>query len=199
MFTTMEVASPIIFGHVKAGAKRRLACSPLDTTANNMDDFAMDESASFGQSFKRRRCDNMEMSIAPQQAFPAFNQFNSSGTKRQRHEETQDTTSRRLQHAIDRQTVEIQKLKSEKESVVHAYKELNATHEKVQNENKVLKKVVAIKQERQDQYIAELDNLKRHKEYSDNLIAAMRNHIQNQQLHSNSGMGFDSGGPPNVY
>jgi len=75
----MEVASPIIFGHVKAGAKRRLACSPLDTTANNMDDFAMDESASFGQSFKRRRCDNMEMSIAPQQAFPAFNQFNSSG------------------------------------------------------------------------------------------------------------------------
>jgi len=122
-----------------------------------------------------------------------------TGTKRQRHEETQDTTSRRLQHAIDRQTVEIQKLKSEKESVVHAYKELNATHEKVQNENKVLKKVVAIKQERQDQYIAELDNLKRHKEYSDNLIAAMRNHIQNQQLHSNSGMGFDSGGPPNVY
>jgi hypothetical protein len=95
--------------------------------------------------------------------------------------------------------VEFQKLKSEKESVVHAYTELSATHEKVQNENKVLKKVVAIKQERQDQYIAELDNLKRHKEYSDNLITAMRNHIQNQQLHSNSGLGFNSGGPPNVY
>ena len=122
-----------------------------------------------------------------------------TGTKRQRNDETQDTTARRLQHTIDRQTVEFQKLKSEKESVVHAYKELSATHEKVQNENKVLKKVVAIKQERQDQYIAELDNLKRHKEYSDNLITAMRNHIQNQQLHSNSGMGFNSGGPPNVY
>jgi hypothetical protein len=78
MFTTMEVASPLAFGHVKAGSKRRLACSPLDTSAT-VDDYAMDDSASYGQSFKRRRCDNMEMSIAPQQSFAAANPFAPSG------------------------------------------------------------------------------------------------------------------------
>jgi hypothetical protein len=62
----MEVASPLTFGHVKAGSKRRFAtCSPLDTAIEPhapVDDYAMDDSAAYGSSFKRRRCDNMEMS-----------------------------------------------------------------------------------------------------------------------------------------
>ena len=65
----MEVASPLTFGHVKAGGKRRF---PLDTPAigidaHHVDDFAMDDSSAgaYGQSFKRRRCDNnMEMNYA---------------------------------------------------------------------------------------------------------------------------------------
>ena len=50
----MEVASPLTFGHVPAGSKRRYACSPI------MDDTqdAMDESAGFGHSYKRRRMNN---------------------------------------------------------------------------------------------------------------------------------------------
>jgi hypothetical protein len=56
----MEVASPIPF-NVTAGAKRRLACSPLDTPGLDAhDNYGMDDSG-FGQTFKRRRCDDMEM------------------------------------------------------------------------------------------------------------------------------------------
>ncbi len=63
----MEVASPLPFGHVKAGSKRRFAtCSPLDAPIEaHVDDYAMDESAAYGSSFKRRRCGDMEMSVAP--------------------------------------------------------------------------------------------------------------------------------------
>lgn len=91
----MEVASPLTFGHVKAGSKRRFAtCSPLNTPAiePNVDDYAMDDSSAYGSSFKRRRCDNMEMShvptpnmnnpfgssqlSSPQVHTPAFGKFN---------------------------------------------------------------------------------------------------------------------------
>lgn len=193
----MEVASPLTFGHVKAGSKRRLACSPLDTSAT-VDDYAMDDSASYGQSFKRRRCDNMEMSIAPQQAFAAANPFTPSGAKRQRSDDAQDATSRHLKSIIDRQSAEIRKIKCEKESVENAYKELSAISEKNQNENKVLKKVLVIKQERQDQFVAELENARRYKEQAEQLIAVLRQHIHAQQSHQNTGMGFNSG-QPNVF
>ncbi len=58
----MEVASPLTFGHVKAGSKRRFACSPLDAPAAMDTTSAMDDSSAFhAQNFKRRRCGDTEM------------------------------------------------------------------------------------------------------------------------------------------
>jgi hypothetical protein len=121
-----------------------------------------------------------------------------TGTKRQRNDDAQDATSRHLKSIIERQTAEIQKFKCEKEIVENAYKELSATSEKAQNENKVLKKVLVIKQARQDQFVAELENARRYKEQADQLITALRQHIHAQQSQPNTGMGFNSG-PPNIF
>jgi hypothetical protein len=81
----MEVASPLTFSHVKAGAKRRFACSPLDSPnvvgiESHTDDYAMDDCATFGHSFKKRRCDNVEMTYAPQQPFGSLYSFSPSST-----------------------------------------------------------------------------------------------------------------------
>jgi flagellar biosynthesis chaperone FliJ len=78
--------------------------------------------------------------------------------------------------------------------------ELSASHDKIQNENKVLKKVLAIKQERQDQFVAELENARRYKEQAEHLIAVLRQHLQTQQSYDNNIIGYADGGPPpNVF
>ncbi len=56
----MEVASPLSFGHVQTGTKRRFVCSPiLDATmgveSSTIDDFNMDDGNSFGHALKKRR------------------------------------------------------------------------------------------------------------------------------------------------
>jgi hypothetical protein len=56
----MEVASPLSFGHVQTGSKRRFVCSPiLDATmgveSSTVDDFNMDDGSSFGHALKKRR------------------------------------------------------------------------------------------------------------------------------------------------
>lgn len=56
----MEVASPLTFGHVQAGTKRRFACSPiLDSSmgveSNAVSDFTMDECNPYGNAMKKRR------------------------------------------------------------------------------------------------------------------------------------------------
>lgn len=204
----MEVASPLTFAHVKAGAKRRFACSPLDQTAlvgidGHVDDYAMDDCTSYGQSFKRRRCDNADIIQSAQQPFGSLHSsspsFSLGNSKRQRNDDEQDTTSKHLRSIIDRQSAEIVSLKEENQSIKESYNELCANQEKIQNENKVLKKVLAIKQERQDQFVAELENARRYKEQAEQLIAVLRQHLQTQQSYENTGMGFTNGGPPNVF
>lgn len=123
-----------------------------------------------------------------------------TGNKRQRHhEEAQDATHKHLRTMIDRQNAEIRKLRNEKETIENSYKELSTASEKTQNENKVLKKVLAIKQERQEQFVSELENARRYKEQAEQLIAVLRQHLHAQQSHGNTGVGFHNGGPPNVY
>ena len=120
--------------------------------------------------------------------------------KRQRNDETQDSNGKFLRSIIERQSAEIEKLKEEKQTVENSYNELYANHDKVQNENKVLKKVLAIKQERQDQFVAELEHARRYKEQAEHLIAVLRQHLQTQQSLNSHGMGFPDGGPPsNVF
>lgn len=124
----------------------------------------------------------------------------SIGNKRQRHhEEAQDATHKHLRTMIDRQNAEIRKLRNEKETIENSYKELSTASEKTQNENKVLKKVLAIKQERQEQFVSELENARRYKEQAEQLIAVLRQHLHAQQSHGHTGVGFHNGGPPNVY
>lgn len=205
----MEVASPLTFGHVKAGSKRRFAtCSPLDTAIEPhapVDDYAMDDSAAYGSSFKRRRCDNMEMShVAAQNSNNPFGSTQLSipqvqtpfGNKRQRSDDSPDDGKRQLLTIIDRQNTEIRKLKSEKSSIESSYQELSATNDKHQKENTALKKVLAIKQERQDHFVVELDNARRYKEQAEQLIAVLKHHLHAQQSHgNNAGLGFNNGGP----
>ncbi len=130
---------------------------------------------------------------------------NSPGNKRSRQDESHGETqiqaaTRHLQSIIATQGNEIQKLKSEKESLQTSYQQLSASHEKSQNENKVLKKVLAIKQERQDQFVSELEDARRYKEQADQLIAVLRQHLAAQQQSSGHGMGYNNmGGPPNVF
>ena len=74
----MEVASPLPFGGVKAGSKRRFACVPLDGPVEM--DAAMDDSAFQGQNYKRRRCDNgeREMSMNHSMSMSSNSQFGGS-------------------------------------------------------------------------------------------------------------------------
>jgi len=129
----------------------------------------------------------------------------SIGNKRSRQDESQgaetqiQAATRHLQSIIATQGNEIQKLKSEKESLQGSYQQLSASHEKSQNENKVLKKVLAIKQERQDQFVSELEDARRYKEQADQLIAVLRQHLAAQQQSGGHGMGYNMGGPPNVF
>jgi hypothetical protein len=83
----MEVASPLTFGHVSAGSKRRFTCSPiLDTPhgsvgldAASTDDYAMDESSAYGQNFKRRRFGSGESSEISQANTATFSAFRTAG------------------------------------------------------------------------------------------------------------------------
>lgn len=70
-----------------------------------------------------------------------------------------------------------------------------ADHEKTVNENKMLKKVLTIKQERQDQFVAELENARRYKEQADQVIAVLKQHLAQQQSQGNVALGFNSGNP----
>jgi hypothetical protein len=77
----MEVASPLSFAHVP-GSKRRYTCSPtVDATATIDDpDFQMDDSAAYGQNFKRRRCDNADMGMGQMISNNPFAPMNRNNT-----------------------------------------------------------------------------------------------------------------------
>lgn len=77
---------------------------------------------------------------------------------------------------------------------MNSYNALSSSNEKTVNENKVLKKVLAIKQERQNQFVSELEDARRYKEQAEQVIAVLRQHLHAQQS-QNVGMGFNSGGP----
>lgn len=61
-----------------------------------------------------------------------------------------------LQKVVEHQAAAIDRLKSEKENVATALSDTKDALEKVNNENKILKRAVAIQQERQNQTAAEL-------------------------------------------
>lgn len=230
----MEVASPLPFNHVQAGNKRRFACSPIvDAPAMGMeassDDYAMDDSSGYGHSFKRRRfgsSENMEMNQSSSSILPSATSFVSmpfgnghitnsmrasvSSSKRQRSEDCNVTKSiserHVLQQTIDMQTVDIQRLTSEKLTVLGSYNELKGNHEKIMNENKILKRAVTIQQERQNQAASELDAAQKYKGDAEEkmrkleqIVLSLRYHLQAQQpCNGNDFMGLNQR-PPDVF
>lgn len=111
-----------------------------------------------------------------------------------------------MQQINDQQGAEIVHLKAEKEQFESTFNRLKCDHEKLTQENKILKRAVTIQQERQNQASMEIDNAKRYKEQADEQIRkleqavlTLRYHLQTQQ--SCGGNNFMNFGPrpPDVF
>ena len=111
-----------------------------------------------------------------------------------------------LQRVVETQAVEIESLKSDKASAESSINFLKAEHEKVLNENKILKRAVAIQQERQNQTASEIEAARQYKIEAESainklnqIILSLRYHLQAQPSHpGNDFMGFPPR-PPDVF
>ena len=110
------------------------------------------------------------------------------------------------QKVIEEQAAEIDTLKSDKSNLETSLTALRSEHEKVVNENKILKKAVTIQQERQNQASSTIEAANRYKHETDDkikkleqIILSLRYHLQAQQTNpGNDFMGFPPR-PPDVY
>ncbi|KAL7468435.1 hypothetical protein ACHAXS_008659 [Conticribra weissflogii] len=111
-----------------------------------------------------------------------------------------------LQQLVGRQASEIERIKNEKNAAEASAAELSAQNEKVEHENKILKRAVTIQQERQNQMSSELDAARRFRVEAEDRIRRLEQvnltlQYQLQAANSSSGndfMGF-SPRPPDVY
>jgi len=124
-------------------------------------------------------------------------------TKRNRASIQQDHVSaqrlQELQHVVEQQAAEIQRLSSENDSAQRSAAELSSQHAKVEHENKILKRAVAIQQDRQNQLTAELEGARQYKlEAEDRIhrLEQMNLTLQYQLQQSNSTPGDDFMGSP---
>eukprot|EP00980_Cylindrotheca_fusiformis_P004702 scaffold993_cov110-Cylindrotheca_fusiformis.AAC.12 len=115
-----------------------------------------------------------------------------------------DSTQNDLQRVVNAQATEIQSLKSEKQNLESSMNGLKAEHEKVLNENRILKRAVTIQQERQNQAGSEIAAAHKYKFEADDrikkleqIILSLRYHLQAQ--HTNAGNDFMGTRPPDVY
>lgn len=111
-----------------------------------------------------------------------------------------------LQKVIEKQNLEIQHLRDEKNSMESTMKSLNDSHEKAIHENKILKKAVTLQQQRQNQALHELESARQYKEQAESkikmleqVVNSLRYHLQAQQPHvGNDFMGLNPR-PPDVF
>jgi len=186
------------------------------------DDYAMDDPSGY-HGFKRRRfgsSENMDMNqssaIVPlNTSFVCGGNVSSRASvsllKRHRTEDSNTTNfsseKHELQRTIDKQNLDIERLTSEKSSVVNSYMELKGTHDKTVSENKILKRAVTIQQERQNHAASELDAARKYKGNAEDkmrkleqIILSLRYHLQAQQpCNGNDFMGFNNQRPPDVF
>mmetsp|Transcript_22730 Transcript_22730/g.21862 ORF Transcript_22730/g.21862 Transcript_22730/m.21862 type:complete len:228 (-) Transcript_22730:40-723(-) len=204
----MEVASPLPFGRVQTGAKRRFACSPIvDTHRLGMevavDDFSMvEDNSCFGKSVKRRRFapndgfDNTSSTFSANNGFSSFQISPFTGgtlsspagstLKRQRHGDSDESSDQKISHfqqITEQQGSEILQLKAEKVEVESSLSNLKIDHVKVLQENKILKRAVTIQQERQNQAIAEINNAQRYKAHADDQIKKLEQAVLTLRYH----------------
>lgn len=221
----MEVVSPLTFARPNQGGKRRFG-SPIHgasvAVANTAaEDFDMDDCSGYGfQSAKRRKrfsndgADPFPFQSKENWSHSPFVQASSrspqaptASTKRSRTSQQDDVSSQKLQELqqmVEQQATEIQRLKSEKDSVEAAASQLSSQHTKAGNENKILKRAVAIQQERQQQMTAELHGARQFKVEAEDRIRRLEqmNLTLQYQLHAKSAPGDDFMGfprPPDVY
>ena len=158
-------------------------------------------------SLKRTRLDLLQDSAAASGASSAsvWNSSNSgSGTTSQQQQQKEVVDD--LRRHMDHQSSEIHRLTSEKNQAVAERDALRTEHDRVTSENKILKKAVAIQQERQNQASAEMDAARRYKAEADERIRrleqmnlALQYRLQAQEpCAGNDFMGF-SPRPPDVY
>lgn len=223
----MEVVSPLTFGHANQNGKRRFG-SPIRgasvAAAGNAapEDFDMMDDCSGGsgcgfqiQAAKRRKRFSNEgfqskenWSLSP--FVPASSRSPHAATlpsaKRSRTSQQDDASAQKLQelqHMVEQQATEIQRLKSEKETAEASASQLSSQNTKVEHENKILKRAVAIQQERQGQLAAELEGARQFKVQAEDRIRRLEQMnltLQYQmQVTSATGNEFTGFRPPDVY
>jgi len=128
------------------------------------------------------------------------------GASAQKLEEFQRASSQKLQELqqmVEQQAAEIQRLNSEKETIHTSASQLSAQHAKAEHENKILKRAVAIQQDRGNQMTAELEGGRQFKVAAEDRIRRLEqmNLTLQYQLQANSSTGNDFMGfrPPDVY
>lgn len=228
----MEVASPLPLSHGRTGTKRSF-CSPSFAAesvpfAGSQEDcsMAMDESSGFGnQPFKRRRFLATETkNESCKSSFPIFASSSTSSTQGSLSSTAQPSNKRfrgdngwnqvqakqqialELQRVVDQQAAEIDRLKSEKQSVESSYAELKSQHDKISGENRILKKAVTIQQERQNQAVQEIEAACKYRAEAEERIRKLEQmnltlqyHLQRQSsCNGNDFMGFNPR-PPDVF
>ena len=107
---------------------------------------------------------------------------------------------------IECQAAEIASLKHDKSNLESSLNDLKSEHEKVVNENRILKRAVTIQQERQNHAASEIEAARQFKfdaedrmKKMEQIILSLRYHLQTQQSGpSNDFMGFPPR-PPDVY
>ena len=112
-----------------------------------------------------------------------------------------------LQQVVNQQSIEIQRLKSEKETIQSTAQQLSTQNAKVEHENKILKRAVTIQQERGNQMNVELENARQYKVNAEECIRRLEQHNRSlqYQLQANTVGGSDFMGsnfpprPPDVY
>ena len=110
-----------------------------------------------------------------------------------------------LERLVETQASEIEYLKNAKTNLESSLTELKNEHEKTLNENRILKRAVAIQQERQTQASNDLEAANQYKVDAEQnirrleqMVMSLRYHLQAQQPH-NGGNDFMSFPPPDVY
>lgn len=155
-------------------------------------------------SLKRTRLDLLQDSAASGASSASI--WNSNSSNQSQQQQQQQKVVDDLRRHIDHQSSEINRLTTEKDQAVAERDALRTEHDRVMSENKILKKAVAIQQERQNQSAAEMDAARRYKAEADERIRrleqmnlALQYRLQAQEpCAGNDFMGF-SPRPPDVY
>jgi len=229
----MEVASPLPLSHGRAGTKRSYHGSPflVETEpgqypgAQGDCSMGMEEPQFMNQPFKRRRFSDAKVETPIKSNFPIFaspsqpssaqmtsNAFGQPSSKRARTENGWNQSHAKqqilleLKKVVDQQAAEIERLKSEKQSVENSFTETKSQHEKIIGENRILKKAVTIQQERQNQSARELEAACKYRVDAEERIRRLEQmnlnlqfRLQSQEACApNHFMGFNPR-PPDVY